>query len=319
MAVSGPPLRLRIEAALTGATIDAPVDRRDLRDALSITERQLTAGLRRLGDNVKRTEDGGLYLVGEIPVAPKPSPEVAPVRDRGRAKSSAEVKRESEALAERAAARPDVKEVRRQYLDGSPMARAQVPGWIEAASAKGEREECVTTGPAGTKKEHPAVQYAGPDDTWVRSIHSTDYLKPLRLLSERLARDYGWREAAAINFVLADVAPLALPRRTVTQKFDAEGRAHPKVSYENVDLLEDPHALKEAHQRVRRDLGFTGRRKTEAVARRQAALLNFVARHGTGEAARRKWNERYRADQPGWASGDLKDWKTAIKRARATA
>ena len=118
---------------------------------------------------------------------------------------------ESEAIAARANAEPDVQEFRARYVPGWPLSQADATTFLRKPEVPGVLPIIVcppglTGGPSVTV-EHPRLAQLG----------------------QRLATTYGWRPPEAVWFLLSDVVPLRWPLIVDTDT-DGDGNVRITVS-----------------------------------------------------------------------------------------
>ncbi len=301
MRASGPPH----EAILDALRERGSIPREQLAEAAGLVEGDAMASA--LGRLIER----GDVAVEDGVVAPvEPKPERRPHQRRG--PRAAELIERGDLGAGRAGADPQVIALRSRMLGGELLGREQVPAWIAGRSARGERVELLRLDGQGevVGRDMPVVGFAVPGDEWAHYVPSTAELEPLRLLSERLAREHGWQVAQATTFILTGTVPLNGWRVVVTHP----GSGEPRVSVEG-SLSDDPEAAAEAVRVARKAHGI-GRKRKPDDERRLRELRAFVAEHGHDADAWRRWNEPLPARDPDRYS-DRRAFKRAAERAVA--
>lgn len=201
---------------------------------------------------------------------------------------------------------------RSDWLDGRTLAPEEAAAWIVSRSDTPTNYETVADGEV-VAEEHRALQF---DDgsglvQWIETTHG-GALEALRVLSERLARTYGWQQAQATSFVLADQAPMlpGIRLRTV--------RSFGSVQREEVQVVDhhprqEPEAIAAALRKARRREGFEQRRPDD----RQGELADFMVGRSVDEESRIEWRRHCREiDRAGWAYSERSAFHTAVERAR---
>lgn len=233
-----------------------------------------------------------------------------------RGKSNRELKALGGDNAERARQRPDVIAARERYVPNGLLDWADVPDWIRSESAADKPAEYRTFDHNDrlVRAERPVVEYVGPDDSSVRSVRSTPALEDLRCLSLGLERAYGWRPAAAVAFVLANVVPVTGPRLVESTATGAQ----PKISVTGIDPSDDPEAVAAIIRREREQLGeqFGLRKPSDTDRERFAKLSAYAAKHGTGVNPLTCWNRKY-LERRGWTYSRRDSFYRAANRAEA--
>jgi len=236
----------------------------------------------------------------------------------------------SEIYAKMAAADEDVIAFREEVLGGKTMKWGEVEAWIEGQIQKEEPYKtggsCLTLSyliPGNKSVYHKAVRVGG-------------VLDGLRGLSESLAKYYGWADAQATVFVLADVLPLvSLIRATYTAAPGARrinGRlcsqpgATRRITLEIDPTFTDKQVAK-VYRQVRRNLLKTngiGSAINRPLSEKHLELARFGIRQPEDRPAWKRlnlWNmacENRKGGEGGWQetyAGNLnRDCKAAVKR-----
>lgn len=264
------------------------LDRCEIAGVLGVDQRQAAAALAEIEREIEI--DAGVVRLRDAEQAVEREPQ-------RRGPSEAEIIRRTRARAAEAAELPEVVALRERLLGGELLEPADVQTWIEARSTRGERCD-------------GAVGYGVPGCQWAIYADNSAELEPLRALSERLAGLYGWNDAESVVFVLTGRAPVAGLRVSVRRRFGAGAGVTYSVSGE---LADDPElaarALRRARDRAGVDGGQEQRRRRQELSER---LVAFAAEHGTGDKARKAWNDL----NPESRYSDRRPFYRAVQRAR---
>ena len=139
--------------------------------------------------------------------------------------------------------RLDVASFRRDVLGGRPLSAADVVKWVRGRAAN----EKPPTRNGGL------LAYADGGDTWTRyqPTRAGGVLNRLRRLSVGLAEFYGWEQAQATIFVLADMIPyVPAVEDRVLRKYPLSVRSRILLT---IDPKTTPQEVSDYYRRVRRD------------------------------------------------------------------
>jgi hypothetical protein len=264
------------------------------------------------------------------------NPETVPVRYRGGI-SKQRADAIERMVAEEAARDEEVISFRKSALRGRLLKRAEVEEWIQRQSEKdgGGTNYLRVPVPQGvtlTHKEHglvpepaftvchnwPAVRldfelldYAKEGSAWVHRIPVTrgGVLQKLRLLSKKLAQNYGWEYAQAAGFVLRGLPP-ELPALKIELSLSAlDALSRVKLT---IDPAVSPRELASAYQELRKKL-MTSRHR--ALQPKKLALAVFMSSRPPSEPQRdsmASWNKEYRK----WKYKEIRNFGRDVAAAR---
>ena len=175
---------------------------------------------------------------------------------------------------------------------------------------------------------HHALEYAVPDDDWVRRISTTTggVLEELRRLSEKLASRYGWQPALATVFVLTghipEVATIIskiqshLIKTNTLKLASKELRvpAIPKICL-TIDPSATPEEVGDYYRKVRRKI--LGNRRYKKLSDKHLYLALLKAGLPKGESCASQMS-RWNKGHPNWRyehySNFVRDCRRSLHR-----
>lgn len=236
---------------------------------------------------------------------------------------------------------PDVVRFRRTFLDGRILQWTAVNAWVqERAGLDGPvtrdltvvlRETTSVSWEPGQYRIDPplhrievckisarTLDYAGPDDEWVRRVRvaAGGILDKLRVLAESLAKAYAWTPAQATVFILTGVTPLISTVRVETSGFKIRhGKDHgwSRRIVLDIDPAATPDEVMAAYQRIRREQNLTRMRPLTPKHARLAAFAGAEHVHKPWSERLRLWNTSF----PHWSYNQESNFRRDAGRAQA--
>jgi hypothetical protein len=316
----------------------------DVQDGGSTPE-ELVRIVRRLPHRRAAYPDGDVPPMAERPTPParaRPRPSPRPSLSR-RAFAI------SQLVAHIAAEDPEVQGFRAAYLPERLLAHEEVEGWITAFRQQevppsrwlpelplppGVQADLQPKDPAGptlvltppvhldrltARRGYPGIgthiktlEYATPEDRWVRRIPTTaeTVLEELRYLSEALAGRYRWQPSQATIFVLTGLTPL-LSEVRATVEYRAPYFALTRIAL-SVDPAVSPRELADRYRTVRKEL-LPGR--SRPLTDKHIELALFTAARPDEE----RWAEQmaaWNAAHPQWQYEQVSNFSRDARQAQ---